>query len=151
MPQTANNWRARWLHVRKESAVSTRFRGRSQAGIADFSRKLNAKFAWPQTVAYIEKTFTSKVRKEGCSVDEMESRRELYQGFGSTLSRAMELVVAPLLFAAFGIFLDRALGTSPWLAVGFGVVGVVGGALRIYYAYVEAMKAQNRDKPWSRA
>lgn len=84
-------------------------------------------------------------------MDEMDSRRELYQGFSSTLSRAIELVLAPLLFAGLGLLVDRALGTSPILAIAFGVVGVIGGALRLYYAYLETMKAQNREKPWSRA
>ena len=84
-------------------------------------------------------------------MDDMETRRNLYQGFGSTLSRAMELVVAPFLFAALGVLADRALGTSPVLAIVFGVIGFLGGSLRIYYAYAQNMKAQNSGKPWSAA
>lgn len=88
------------------------------------------------------------MREEGADVDEMETRRELYQGFGNTLSRALELVVAPFVFAALGFLVDRWLGTSPLLTIAFGVVGVVGGSLRIYYAYLQSMKAHDQGKPW---
>lgn len=82
-------------------------------------------------------------------MDRTETRRDLYQGFGDTFSRAVELVVAPLLFAALGFWADHALGTSPLLAIAFGVIGLLGGSLRAYYAYVEHMKAQDKGMPWS--
>jgi len=79
----------------------------------------------------------------------METRRELYQGFGNTLSRAMELVAAPFLFAALGFLADRVLGTSPVLAIIFGVIGLqnasgrtgaalglIGGVLLLFWTIV---------------
>ena len=47
----------------------------------------------------------------------VQFRRESYQGFGETLARSFELVGAPLIFGFAGHFLDRWLGTSPWLLI----------------------------------
>jgi F0F1-type ATP synthase assembly protein I len=83
-------------------------------------------------------------------VDQTETRRDLYQGFGDTFTRSVELVVSPMLFAALGLLFDRLFGTSPVLAIVFGVIGFVGGCLRAYYAYVERVKTQDVGKPWSK-
>ncbi|HET9442515.1 MAG TPA: AtpZ/AtpI family protein [Acidimicrobiales bacterium] len=75
-------------------------------------------------------------------------RRSLYQGYGDTMTRAIEFVVTPFLLAALGMFLDRRLGTGSVLTVALTAIGVVGTFLRTWFAYVEAMKAEEAKAPW---
>lgn len=77
-------------------------------------------------------------------------RRSLYQGYGDTMTRAIEFVVAPFLLAGLGLLLDRRLGTGAVLTVVLATVGVLGTFLRTWYAYVEAMKAEEAKAPWRR-
>jgi F0F1-type ATP synthase assembly protein I len=83
-------------------------------------------------------------------VKELTARQDLYQGFGNVLGEAVELVAAPLLFALAGFGLDRWLGWSPVLTIILGLWGLVGGALRAYYRYVERMRVAAEGKPWAR-
>lgn len=77
-------------------------------------------------------------------------RRDLYDGFGNTLARAVELVATPVLFALAGNALDRRLGTGPVLAVVLVVLAVVGTGAKMYYGYEAAMKEHEANRPWSR-
>lgn len=43
----------------------------------------------------------------------------------------------------FGYFLDRWLGTDPWLLLTFTVLGIVSGLLSLY----RALKKQMKDEP----
>ena len=77
-------------------------------------------------------------------------RRDLYNGFGDTLARAIEFVAAPVLFAFLGSFLDGRFDTAPVLLVSLLILGLVGTFLRTWYGYVEAMKAEEAKAPWNR-
>ena len=44
---------------------------------------------------------------------DLRDRRELNNGFGNALSRAVELTVTPMIFGFFGWLLDGRLGTRP--------------------------------------
>ena len=83
-------------------------------------------------------------------MEELTARRDLYQGFGNALGRAVELVGTPLVFAAVGFFLDRFLGWTPVLTVIGAVWGLVGAFLRNYYMYQRQMDAAEEGKPWRR-
>ena len=79
----------------------------------------------------------------------LQQRQELYGGFGDTLARAFEIVVAPLLLGFVGHLIDGAAGTSPVFTIVLFLVGVVGVAAKLYYAYVADMKAHEaRLFPW---
>ncbi len=43
----------------------------------------------------------------------------------------------------FGYFLDRWLGTAPWLLLSFTVLGIVSGLLSLF----RALKKQMKDEP----
>jgi F0F1-type ATP synthase assembly protein I len=73
---------------------------------------------------------------------EQDERREVYQGFGDTLARSFELVGAPLIFGFGGHFLDRWLGTGPLFLVLLSLMAVAGTAVRMYYGYDQAMRAE---------
>ncbi len=44
---------------------------------------------------------------------ELRDRQDLNNGFGNALSRAVEIVVTPMIFGFFGYLLDGRLGTRP--------------------------------------
>lgn len=82
---------------------------------------------------------------------DLREKRALYNGFGDTLTRAVEFVAAPALFALLGRLLDGAFGTEPLLMVALAVFGFVGVVVRAYFAYEVAMREHEADTPWGRA
>ena len=82
---------------------------------------------------------------------ELRDRQALYNGFGNGLGQAVEMVLTPVLFGAFGALLDHWFGTGPVLMLVFGVFGVVGMALRTYYWYQAKIAAEEEGKPWTRS
>jgi F0F1-type ATP synthase assembly protein I len=84
-------------------------------------------------------------------VEELTARRELHQGFGNAMGRAVELVGTPLLFAAFGLLLDRLLHWTPVLTAVFGLWGLAGALLRSYYAYNRQMREHEANSVWGKS
>lgn len=74
---------------------------------------------------------------EGDVVD-LSQRSDLTQGLHRSTG-SYELVLGAVLFALFGLLVDRAVGTTPWLTVAFAVFGFIGAAISIYYRYQQAM------------
>jgi F0F1-type ATP synthase assembly protein I len=72
-------------------------------------------------------------------------------GFSDALAMSIEFVATPLLFALLGYGLDRWLGTGPWLAIGFGLFGLLGTVLRTYFWYQAEIKREEEGKPWTRS
>ncbi len=81
---------------------------------------------------------------------EAEVRRDMYDGFGESLTRALEFVIIPLLFAFLGYVLDSRIGTGPVLAILFGFAGVVGCGIKTFYSYRYRMAEAEKDMPWNR-
>ena len=70
-------------------------------------------------------------------------RRELNNGVGNALSRAVELTVTPLIFGFFGFLLDGRLGTRPVFMFLFFAF-VLGYTLwKEYVLYGKAMDAEH--------
>ena len=88
--------------------------------------------------------------QRGSRVERSEYTQKLYSGFGNTLAQAIEFVATPTIFALFGHWLDARLHTGSVLLVGFATFGLVGVFLRTWFAYVNAMKAEEGKGPWSR-
>ena len=53
---------------------------------------------------------------------DLEQRRELNNGFGESLAKAIELVTTPAIFGFLGYLLDRRLGTTPLFLLLFALV-----------------------------
>jgi F0F1-type ATP synthase assembly protein I len=83
-------------------------------------------------------------------VDDLKGRQELYNGFGDTFTRGMEMVLTPVLLGAIGYGLDRLFGLVPVLTLVFSLVGIIGVAVKEYYTYKAAMEAHDADAPWAR-
>jgi len=73
---------------------------------------------------------------------DLRARQDTYNGFGRAFSRAFELVVTPLVFAALGLLVDHALGTGKLVAIVFGLLAVVGEGAKAYYEYARTMDAE---------
>lgn len=76
--------------------------------------------------------------------------RELWSGFGDTLSRAVEFVGTPVLFAFFGYAADGRFGTRPLFTVLLVVFALAGIFVRMYYGYEAAMKQHEARASWHR-
>ena len=81
---------------------------------------------------------------------DLRERRQLTGGFGDALARAFELACTPVLFALLGHFLDGKLGTGSLLTVGLAVFAILGTLLKMWFRYVEDMKAHEAGAPWQR-
>lgn len=77
-------------------------------------------------------------------------RQAMNRGFGEAMAQAFEFAAIPVLFAAFGWWLDDRLGTSPFLIVGLAAFGFVGACLRTVYFYLAKMQKEEEGKPWTR-
>jgi len=82
---------------------------------------------------------------------DLREKRALYNGFGDTLTRAVEFVAAPALFAFIGHLLDGVLSTAPVFMVGLAAFAMVGVFVRAYFAYEVAMREHEADTPWGRS
>lgn len=79
-------------------------------------------------------------------------RRELNNGFGNALSKAVELVVTPLIFAFLGHLLDLWLNTGMVFALGLGVFTLGYVSWKFYMGYDAKMRAEEdrvlkRERP----
>lgn len=79
-------------------------------------------------------------------------RRELNNGFGNALSKAVELVVTPLIFAFLGHLVDRWLNTGMVFAIGFGVFTLGYVSWKFYMGYDAKMRDEEdrilkRERP----
>jgi len=73
-------------------------------------------------------------------VFDLAARRQLNRGYSDGLSRALEIVVTPLLFGFLGRLVDGWLGTSPWFMIGFGAFAVSGMFVRFWVGYDREMR-----------
>jgi len=82
---------------------------------------------------------------------DIESRRELNNGFGDSLSRAFEFAATPALFSGVGYFIDRIFDTQPFFMIILLVWASVSQVLLWWYRYdaqmtkIEADLVDKRD------
>jgi F0F1-type ATP synthase assembly protein I len=81
---------------------------------------------------------------------DQDNRRATWQGVGDGLSQALEMSVAPVLFALFGLFLDRRAGTVPLFAVAFSVFAMVGVFVKAYYVYRFKSAQEEEARSWGK-
>ena len=93
---------------------------------------------------------TAHPSAEGGDEPRWAARRDLNRGFGEAVAQAFEFAAIPLLFAAFGWWLDDRLGTNPLLLVVLAAVGFVGVCLRTVYHYLARVEREEEGKPWTR-
>jgi F0F1-type ATP synthase assembly protein I len=77
-------------------------------------------------------------------------KRDLYRGLDDGWTRAIEFALTPLLTGFLGYLADSWLGTLPAFTIVFVVLAVAGMMIKTFYAYDQAMQAQEAGKPWAR-
>ena len=128
---------------------------RGQIAVGQQQKKLKLR-AWAKKIAGATcGKHRSARRLEGSSGKvsqvELRDRQAMWDGFANALTQAAEFVVAPLLFALVGHFLDTRFDTGPVLAIAFGLLGLFGVAARAYYGYRASMDREEEGKPWTRS
>lgn len=76
-------------------------------------------------------------------------RRKLYSGYADSMTRAFELVVAPLVFGLVGFALDRTFGLTPILTIITVVVAFAGTGVKLWFGYDLEMQRHDVGAPWS--
>lgn len=71
-------------------------------------------------------------------------RRDLYNGFGDTYTRAFELVVTPLIFGLIGWWLDTRFGTFPALALTLGILVFLYEVWKLLTVYSRRMDQETK-------
>jgi F0F1-type ATP synthase assembly protein I len=77
---------------------------------------------------------------------DVSQRRELNDGLFHRSSGSFELVLAPLLLALLGLWIDHKIGTTPIFTIVFAVAGLAGVVLKTYYVYRASIDAMRRDR-----
>lgn len=72
-----------------------------------------------------------------------DATRSLNRAHGS-----FELVLAPVIMALFGVWLDRTIDTVPVFTLLFAVVGVAGAFAKVYYQYRYQMAEAESTGAW---
>ncbi|MGK2957090.1 MAG: AtpZ/AtpI family protein [Acidimicrobiales bacterium] len=80
---------------------------------------------------------------------DFRERSELNNGLDTGMSRAMELVFTPLIFAGAGVLLDRWLGTGPIFAIVLGVLALIGVSYMTWLRYEMEMREHDRRGVWT--
>jgi hypothetical protein len=80
-------------------------------------------------------------------VFDLAARRQLNRGYGDGLSRALEIVLTPLVFGFLGRLVDGWLGTGPWCMLGFGAFAVSGMFVRFWLGYDREMQVHEARIP----
>lgn len=74
-----------------------------------------------------------------------EERRQLYKSLGFLSSLGISMVAATIIGLAMGYYLDRWLGTSPWLTMLFLVFGIAAGFRNLFVLSNRELKRQQRE------
>ena len=81
---------------------------------------------------------------------DLQAQRDMNKGFGDGLTRAVELVLTPLVFAGIGYGVDSLVGTRPVFMVGLAVVALLGMIARFWYGYDHEMRQHEASASWRR-
>lgn len=75
----------------------------------------------------------------------LRPRPQDLRGLDDGFTRAIELVVTPLIFALIGFGLDQLFGTTPLLTIVLALFAVVGSATSAWYRYDASMKVHEEE------
>ena len=82
---------------------------------------------------------------------ERDFRRKLYSGYADSMTRAFELVVAPLVFGLVGFGLDRVFKTTPLFIIIAVVIAFAGTGVKLWFGYDLEMRAHDENSAWSKS
>jgi ATP synthase protein I len=74
-----------------------------------------------------------------------EDKRQLFRSLGFLSSVGISMVAATFIGLAMGYYLDKWLGTDPWLTLVFLMLGIVSGFRNIYILTARELRRQQRS------
>jgi F0F1-type ATP synthase assembly protein I len=83
-------------------------------------------------------------------VFDLATRRKINKGFNDGFTRAVEIVVTPVLLGFVGAFVDGRLGTRPAFTIGLAAFGVCGIFVKLWLGYDREMKLEEARIPGAR-
>jgi F0F1-type ATP synthase assembly protein I len=83
-------------------------------------------------------------------VFDLATRRKINKGFSDGFTRAVEIVVTPVLLGVLGAVVDGWLGTRPGFTIGFAAFGVCGVFAKLWLGYDREMRAEEAKIPGAR-
>ena len=78
---------------------------------------------------------------------DLATRRKINKGFSDGFTRAVEIVVTPVLLGFLGAGVDGWLGTRPAFTLAFATFGVCGIVVKLWLGYDREMKAEEAKVP----
>lgn len=81
---------------------------------------------------------------------ERDFRRKLYSGYADSMTRAFELVVAPMVFGLVGFGLDRFFETTPLFTIIAVVIAFAGTGVKLWFGYDLEMRAHDENSAWAK-
>ncbi len=79
------------------------------------------------------------------SVDPKADRRKLIRSVGFLSSIGISMVLCTFIGMAMGYYLDKWLGTTPWLTLAFLLFGIVAGFRNIFVLTAQELRRQERE------
>lgn len=83
-------------------------------------------------------------------MSDLAERRLLNRGYSDGLTRALEVVLTPLILGGCGALVDSWVGTRPWFTIGLATAGVAGIFTKLWLGYDREMREHEADAPWKR-
>lgn len=87
----------------------------------------------------------------GLPVFDLATRRKINRGFSDGFTRAVEIVVTPVLLGFIGALVDGWLGTRPLFTLALATFGVCGIVTKLWLGYDREMKAEEAKVPAGRS
>jgi hypothetical protein len=84
-------------------------------------------------------------------VFDLAARRKINKGFNDGFTRAVEIVVTPVLLGFLGALVDGWLGTRPGFTIGLAAFGVCGIFAKLWLGYDREMKIEEANLPARRS
>ena len=78
---------------------------------------------------------------------DLATRRKINKGFNDGFTRAVEIVVTPVLLGFVGALVDGRLGTRPAFTIGLAAFGVCGIFVKLWLGYDREMKLEEARIP----
>lgn len=75
-----------------------------------------------------------------------QDRRELFRELGKYSALGLELAIAVILGLAIGYYLDKWLGTGPWMTVIWMAIGFAAGLRSLFRAALRSGKDLEKDE-----
>jgi hypothetical protein len=80
-------------------------------------------------------------------VFDLATKRKINKGFSDGFTRAVEIVVTPVLLGFVGAAVDGWLGSRPAFTLGLAIFGVCGIVTKLWLGYDREMKAEEAQDP----